>query len=68
VSAQDDDRPADHVEPAFDLVDEDDLEEGPAKVGSLLDALGQIVAAVIIVMVLIALFIGGAVVYRRIFG
>jgi hypothetical protein len=58
----------DPAEGPFELLDQGDDGQDTARAGSLLGAIGQIVAAVLIVVVLVALFIGGAVVYRLIFG
>jgi hypothetical protein len=67
VSPEDDERPTDDADRSFDLSETDDDEGGPANPGSLLGALGQIAAAVLVVVVLVALFIGSAVAYRWIF-
>lgn len=63
-----DERPPDAAEDPFELFDTDDDAGSTVRVGSLLGAIGQIVAAVLIVVVLVTLFIGGAVAFRLIFG
>jgi hypothetical protein len=63
-----DERPPDAAENPFGLLGTDDDEAGPARIGSLLGAIGQIVAAALLVVVLVALFIAGAVAFRLIFG
>lgn len=68
MNLQHEERPEDDADRSFDLFESDDDAAAPANVGSLLGALGQIAAAVLIVVVLVALFIGGAVAYRWIFG
>jgi hypothetical protein len=68
VSPQDDERPGDDADRSIDFFDLDDDEDGPPSVGSLLGAIGQIAAAVLVVILLVVLFIGGAVGYRWIFG
>jgi hypothetical protein len=68
VIPEDDERPPDAAEDPFELFDTDDDAGSAARVGTLLGAIGQIVAAVLIVVVLVTLFIGGAVALRLIFG
>ena len=63
-----DERPPDAAEDPFPLLDADDDAESPARAGSLLGAIGQIVAAVLIVVALVAVFIGGVVAFRLMFG
>ena len=58
---------ADDEEP-FELFDAEDDAGSAVRAGSLLGAIGQIAAAVLIVLVLVALFIGGAIAFRVIFG
>jgi hypothetical protein len=67
VSAEDEEGPEDR-DPLVALFGPDDVEEEPARKGGLLGAVGQILAAVAVVLLLIALFIGGAVAYRWVFG
>jgi hypothetical protein len=63
-----DERPPDAAEDTFQLLDADEDAESPARAGSLLGAIGQIVAAVLIVVALVTLFIGGVVAFRLMFG
>jgi len=56
----DDERP-------FESFDAEDDAGSAVRAGSLLGAIGQIAAAVLIVLVLVALFIGGAIAFRVIF-
>ena len=57
---------ADGEEP-FEFFDAEDDAGSAVHAGSLLGAIGQIAAAVLIVLVLVALFIGGAIAFRVIF-
>jgi hypothetical protein len=59
-----DDEPADDDEP-LDPFDRDGEDETPAPAPSWLGALGQMVAALFVVVALVALFIGAAAVLRR---
>ena len=68
MNPENEDRPGDDADPSFDLFDLDDAALSPAPAGSLLGAIGQVAAAVLVVLVLVALFIGGAVTLRWIFG
>jgi hypothetical protein len=68
VSPQDDEQPADDADRPIDFFEPDDDEDEPPNVGSLVGAIGQIAAAVLVVVLLVVLFIGGAVGYRWIFG
>jgi len=62
-----DDRRTDDTEAPFDLFGADDDVGSSAPVGSLLGAIGQIVTALLVVVLLVAVFIGGAVALRWIF-
>ena len=57
---------ADGEEP-FEFFDAEDDAGSAVHAGSLLGAIGQIAAAVLIVLVLVTLFIGGAIAFRVIF-
>ena len=59
-----DDEPADDDAP-LEPFDPDDEDEAPAQVPSWLGALGQMIAALLVVVVLVAAFIGAAAVLRR---
>ena len=59
-----DDDPAGDDAP-LDPFDLDDEDETPAPVPSWLGALGQMIAALLVVVVLVGLFIGAAAVVRR---
>ena len=63
-----DEGPPDAAEDPFPLLDADDDGGSATHTGGLLGAIGQIVAAVVIVLVLVALFIGGVVAFRLSFG
>lgn len=67
MDPEDEDRSTEDADRSFDLIEMDDDEGGPANAGSLLGAVGQIAAAVLVVVVLVAVFIGSAVAYRWIF-
>jgi hypothetical protein len=67
VGPEDDEGPDDR-DPLLALFGPDTGEEEPARRGGLFGAIGQILAAVAVVLVLIALLIGGAVAYRWVFG
>jgi len=58
------DEPADDDEPA-DLFDRDDEDESGAPIPGWLGAIGQMIGAVLVVVALVALFIGAAVALRR---
>jgi hypothetical protein len=62
-----DDRRTDDAEAPFDPFAADEAVGSSAPVGSLLGAIGQIVTAVLVVALLVAAFIGGAVALRWIF-
>jgi hypothetical protein len=68
VIPESDDQRTEDVDAPFDLFEVDEDAGRSARVGSLLGAIGQIVAAVLVVVLLVALFIGGAVAFRWIFG
>jgi hypothetical protein len=68
VIEEGDERPPDAAEEPFELLDTDDDAGSPARPGSLLGAIGQIAAAVLIVVALVALFIGAAIAFRLVFG
>jgi hypothetical protein len=61
------DEPADDGDAPVDPFDQDDEDEGPAPAPSWLGAVGQMTAAVLIVLALVAAFIGIAVTFRRLF-
>ena len=63
-----DERRTDDTETPFDLFEAEEDVGSSAPVGSLLGAIGQIVTAVLVVALLVAVFIGGAVALRWIFG
>ncbi len=58
--------PPDGEEP-FEAQGAFDDDEDPAPVGTFLGALGQLVAAALVVLAVLALFIAGAVVFRWVF-
>jgi hypothetical protein len=60
------DEPTDGADGWLDLF-ETEGDEGPERRPSFLGALGQLVAAVLVVALLVALFIAGAVVFRWVF-
>ncbi len=62
-----DNGPPDADEEPFELLDAEDDAGSAVRAGSLLGAIGQIAAAVVIVLALVALFIGGAIAFRIIF-
>jgi hypothetical protein len=62
------DRPTDDDDTRADAFAEDDDAGSPIPATTLLGAIGQFVAAVLAVAALIALFIGGVVVVRWVFG
>jgi hypothetical protein len=68
VTVENEDRTTDDDDAWVDLFAEDDDVGSPVPVTTLLGAIGQFVAAVLAVAVLVALFIGGAIVVRWIFG
>jgi hypothetical protein len=60
-----DDEPAGDGKAPLDPLDLDDGDETPAPVPSWLGALGQMLAALLVVVALVALFISAAAVLRR---
>jgi hypothetical protein len=58
-----DDPPPDEADP-FESLEADDSSDVAAPAGTLLGALGQIAAAALVVLAVVALFIGGAVAVR----
>ena len=56
------------IDEGVDPCDVDDDTEGPHAAGTLLGAAGQLAAAVIVVAILVAVFIGASAVLRRLFG
>jgi hypothetical protein len=61
------DEPTDDADAPVDPFDQDDADEDPAPAPSWLGAAGQMTAAVLIVLALVAAFIGIAVTFRRLF-
>jgi hypothetical protein len=59
------DEPTDDDEASFDPFDLDDEVESAAPGHSWLGAIGQMIAALLVVVALVALFIGAAVAFRR---
>jgi hypothetical protein len=59
------DDPAGHADAPFDLFDLDDEDGSAVPVHSWLGAIGQMIAALLVVVALVALFIGAAVAFRR---
>ena len=59
------DEPAEDTDPSLTSLDPDDANEGAASVPSWLGAIGQMLAAVLVVVALVALFIGTVVAIRR---
>lgn len=57
--------PADDPDAALERFDGDDREEVPLPVVGWLGAIGQMVAAVLVVVAVVALLIGAAVAFRR---
>jgi hypothetical protein len=58
---------ADDADASLDPFDRDDEGESAAPAPSWLGAMGQMIAAVLVVVALVALLIGAAVVIRRLF-
>jgi hypothetical protein len=67
VIPDDDDGQPDDAEWPFDLFGADETGDSSAPAGSLLGAIGQIVGAVLVVLLILAVFIAGAVALRWIF-
>jgi hypothetical protein len=65
---ENDDRTTDDDEAWLDLLAGDDDAGNSVPVTSLLGAVGQFTAALLVVVAVVALFIGGAIVVRWIFG
>lgn len=59
------DEPAEDTDVSLISLDPDDADEGPANVPSWLGAISQMLAAVLVVVALVTLFIGAAVAFRR---
>jgi hypothetical protein len=59
------DEPAEDADAPFDLFDLDDEDGSAAPVHSWLGAIGQMIAALLVVVALVALFVGVAVAFRR---
>jgi hypothetical protein len=59
------DEPAEDTDASLTSLDPDDADEGVSSVPSWLGAIGQMFAAVLVVVALVALFIGTAVAFRR---
>jgi len=59
------DEPTDDADASLDPFDRDDEGESPAPAPSWLGAIGQMIAAGLVVVVFVALFIGAAVALRR---
>ena len=68
MTVENEDRTTDDDDAWVDLSAGGDDVESPVPVTTLLGAIGQFVAALLAVALLIALFIGGALVFRLIFG
>lgn len=59
------DEPSDDADASLDPFDRDDEGESAAPAPTWLGAIGQMIAAVLVVVALVALFIGAAVAFRR---
>ena len=59
------DEPTDDADASLDPFDRDDEGESAAPAPTWLGAIGQMIAAVLVVVALVALFIGAAVAFRR---
>lgn len=59
------DEPAEDTDASLTSLDPGDADEGAASVPSWLGAISQMLAAVLVVVALVALFIGAAVAFRR---
>lgn len=64
MTPEDDDRSGDDAEAGYEPLDGGEDESRPASVGSLLGAIGQMAAAVLVVAVIVALFVAVAVALR----